>query len=122
MVILIFRLVVAGSRSFSDYERMAADLDRLLVNRLPAVEIVCGGCPSGADDLAIRYANDRRLALRIFKAEWSTFGRPAGPLRNAKMVEYGDAVIVYWDGQSPGTASMIKCAQDRGKRCVIRRF
>lgn len=118
----MFRLVVAGSRTFSDYERMAADLDRLLVNRFPNVEIVCGGCPSGADDLALRYANERGLRLRLFKAEWNTQGRAAGPLRNAKMAEYGDAVIVYWDGKSPGTASMIRCAAARGMRCVVRLF
>ena len=122
VVLCVFRLIVAGSRSFSDYGRLAADLDRLLVNRLPSVEIVCGGCPSGADALAARYASERGLPLRVFPADWSSFGRSAGPLRNRAMAEYGEALVVYWNGVSPGTASMIRCASSCGLRVVVRRF
>lgn len=118
----VFRLVVAGSRSFSDYDRLAADLDRLLALRLPAVEIVCGGCPAGADALAVRYARERGLALRVFPAAWRSFGRAAGPLRNEQMAQYGDALVAYWDGRSAGTASMVRCASARGLRVVLRRF
>lgn len=118
----MFRLVVAGSRSFADYDRLAADLDRLLARRLPAVEIVCGACPSGADALAVRYARSRGLALRLFPADWAAYGRSAGPVRNRAMAEYGHALVAYWDGRSRGTASMIGAAQARGLRVVVRRF
>lgn len=118
----MFRLIVAGSRSFSDYDRLAADLDRLLARQLPAVEIICGGCPSGADALAVRYANDKGLQLRTFPADWCRYGRAAGPIRNEQMAEYGQALVAYWDGVSPGTASMIRCASARGLRVVLRRF
>lgn len=122
VVLCMFRVVVAGSRSFSDYDRLAADLDKLLSLRLPAVEIVCGGCPTGADALAVRYASERGLPLRVFLADWSIFGRSAGPLRNAQMAEYGHALVAYWDGKSAGTASMIRCASSRGLRTVVRYF
>lgn len=118
----MFRLVVAGSRSFADYDRLAADLDRLLARRLPAVEIVTGGCPSGADALAERYARSRGLALRVFLADWGRQGRAAGPIRNRTMAEYGHALVAYWDGSSRGTASMIGEARARGLRVVVRRF
>lgn len=118
----MFRLVVAGSRSFSDYARLSADLDRLLSARLPAVEIVCGGCPSGADALAVRYAKERGLALRVFPAAWRSFGRAAGVFRNDQMAQYGHALVAYWDGRSAGTASMVRCASARGLRVVLRRF
>ena len=118
----MFKLIVAGSRSFADEGRLFADLDRLLARRLPAVEIVCGGCPSGADALAVRYARSRGLALRLFPADWAALGRAAGPVRNRAMADYGHALIAYWDGQSRGTASMIGEAQARGLRGVVRRF
>lgn len=118
----MFRLIVAGSRSFADYARMAADLDRLLVNRLPSVEIVCGGCSSGADALAVRYARERGLSLRVFPAQWRLCGAAAGPFRNAAMAAYGDALVAYWDGSSSGTASMIRLASGRGLRVVVRQF
>ena len=121
-VLAVFRLIVAGSRSFADYARLAADLDRLLVNRLPSVEIVCGGCSAGADALAARYARERGLALRVFPAQWRLYGAAAGPFRNAAMAAYGSALVAYWDGASSGTASMLRCASAQGLRVVLRRF
>lgn len=118
----MFKLVVAGSRSFADEGRLFADLDRLLARRLPAVEIVTGGCPSGADAIGARYARARGLPLRVFPARWAKLGRAAGPVRNEEMALYADGVIVYWDGESRGSKSMINSAVAHGVRVVIRRF
>lgn len=117
----MFRLIVAGSRSFADRRRMWDDLDRMLSRRLPAVEIVSGGA-SGADALAVRYALSRGLPYRVFLADWDTYGLAAGPMRNELMALYGDALIVYWDGESRGTKSMIREARARGLRVVVRQF
>lgn len=120
----MFSLIVAGSRSFADEGRLFADLDRLLARQMEidGVEIVCGGCPSGADALAERYARSRGLPLLVFPAQWAAFGRAAGPIRNDAMAAYGDALVAYWDGLSPGTESMIKCARRYGRRVVVRYF
>lgn len=117
-----FRLIVCGSRSFKDYDRLAADLDRLLAQRLPAVTIVTGACPSGADALAARYARERGLLLFERPAKWDKWGQLAGPIRNRQMADYGHACIAYWDGRSRGTEDMIFRARAAGLRCVVRRF
>jgi len=117
-----FRLIVAGSRTYSDYARLAADLDRLLSRRLPDVMIVTGACPRGADALAARYARERGLELREFRARWERWGKLAGPIRNRHLADFGNALLVYWDGRSPGTASMIREAESAGLRIVLRRF
>ena len=117
----MFKLIVAGSRSFSDFDRLAADLDRLLVRRFPDVEIVSGGA-AGADALAERYARSRGLAFRAFPADWRRWGKLAGPIRNRQMADYGSAAVVYWDGRSRGTADMISSASAAGLRVVVRRF
>lgn len=117
----MFKLIVAGSRSFRDYERLAADLDRLLANRMPDVEIISGACPRGADALGERYARERGLGLRQCPARWERWGAYAGPIRNHQMVDIADACIVYWDGKSRGAANMIHEATDR-IRLVVRRF
>ena len=117
----VFKVVVAGSRSFSDFERLAADLDFLLSRRLPAVEVVSGGA-RGADALGERYACERGLALRVFPADWVRFGRSAGFRRNAEMAAYADAVVVFWDGVSRGSADMVARARSAGLRVVVRRF
>lgn len=121
----MFYLVVAGSRSFSDYARMEKDLDRLLsvkVKNGDSVAIVTGACPSGADALAARYAAARGLELREFPAAWARWGKFAGPIRNRHMAEFGHALVAYWDGRSAGTADMIRQAGICGLRVVVRRF
>ena len=41
-----------------------------------------------------------------FKAEWTIHGKAAGPIRNRKMAEYGDALLLIWDGTSKGSSNM----------------
>lgn len=118
----MFKLIVAGSRTFDDYARMAADLDRLLIRRMPDVEIVCGMCARGADACAVRYAREHGLQLKEFPADWHQWGRAAGPIRNDRMAVYADALVAYWDGKSRGTRNMIRCADLRGLRVIVRRF
>ena len=116
-------LIVAGSRSFKDYDRMAKDLDYLLSKKDPEdIEIVHGGCATGADALAAQYAAARGYRVTVFEAHWKAFGRAAGPMRNDEMAMYGHALVAYWDGESAGTKNMIRCARLRGLRVVVRRF
>jgi hypothetical protein len=42
-------------------------------------------------------------------------GRSAGPKRNRKMAEYSDALLLIWDGESPGSSSMKKAMIALGK-------
>lgn len=121
----MFKLIVAGSRSFTDYPRMEKDLDRLLSVKVKDGEhiiIITGACPKGADALAARYAAARGLELREFHADWDRWKKLAGPIRNRRMAENGHALVAYWDGQSRGTADMIRQAEVFNLRIVIRRF
>lgn len=121
----MFKLIVAGSRYFKDYDRLAQDLDKLLSARVAAgeqIEIVSGGCPTGADAFAARYARERGYALQLFPANWRRWGKLAGPIRNRHMADYGDALVAFWDGKSRGTADMIKNAKAACLRVVVRRF
>jgi hypothetical protein len=105
------RLIVAGSRTFTDYARLSAVLDRLLGTKVP--EIVSGGA-RGTDALGERYAREHGLKLTVMPADWETNGKAAGPIRNRQMAEYGTHLVAFWDGASPGTKHMIDAALDRG--------
>jgi hypothetical protein len=103
------RLIVAGTRTFTDRERLYAELDR----RSHVIsEIVHGGAP-GADRLAWDWAIARDVASMRFPAQWEKYGRAAGPIRNAEMAKYGNELLAFWDGRSPGTANMIAQANAR---------
>ncbi len=100
------RLIVAGTRTFSDYALLEKILDKI---EWEITEIV-SGCASGADTLAIQYAEHRVIPVKKFPADWATHGKRAGPIRNEQMAQYADALICFWDGASKGTKHMIDVA------------
>jgi len=109
---MAFKVIVAGGRDFDDYTSMCMWLDHLLVNKHD-IEIV-SGTARGADKLGERYALSRGYPVKKFPARWETFGKRAGMIRNRRMAEYADALVVFWDGRSRGTANMIATAHDLG--------
>ena len=115
-----FKLVVAGTRYFSNYALVASKLDAYLADKLDKynVTIICGDA-QGADAMGLAYASNHGLKVEHFPAEWGKFGNAAGPIRNKKMAQNADAVIVFWDGKSPGTKNMIKNAKAEGLPCTI---
>ena len=99
-------VVVAGGR---DYE--FTDEDRTRLDALPIRELVSGGA-SGADRGGEQWAQSRNIPVKLFPADWKAHGRAAGPIRNRKMAEYADAVVLFPGGR--GTASMRKEAEKAG--------
>lgn len=110
----MFKVIVAGSRGFCDYRLMAKKLDYLLSSKSHDEIIVVSGGARGADSLGERYAREHKLKLKVFPADWDTFGKRAGYLRNKQMAEYADALVAFWDGQSRGTQHMIELARQYG--------
>lgn len=105
----MYKVIVAGSRTFNDYLLLEEKLDKILANKLPDVEIV-SGTAYGADKQGELYANKNKLPIKRFPADWNTYGKKAGYLRNLEMAKYADACVVFWDGTSRGTKLMIDLA------------
>ena len=95
------KLAIVGSRNFVDYKHLCENIDSRNLNL-----IISGGAP-GADSLAKRYAEDRKIPLQVFNADWKKFGKSAGFLRNTQIVDACDGLIAFWDGSSPGTRDTI---------------
>lgn len=107
------KVIVAGSRDFTDYEYVAEHLDKYLKN-FKDIIIVSGGA-QGVDALGEEYAEYYGHHVKRFKANWKEHGRAAGLIRNKQMAEYADMLIAFWDGESPGTKDMI----DNAKRLKL---
>ena len=118
---VIKKVIVAGSRNYTDYEEARAYID-LCLSRIRTeydLVILSGGC-RGADRLGERYAAERGYPVIRFPADWDTYGRSAGPIRNREMAEASDYVICFWDGRSRGTRQIIDCAEKLGKPVKIK--
>lgn len=100
------KIVIAGSRDFSDW-----DMFKAYMNMIPpwiSIDEVVSGGARGADTFGETWAMMYDKPIKLFKAEWERLGRKAGPMRNAEMSIYGDGLIAFWDGKSKGTEHMIR--------------
>jgi hypothetical protein len=104
-----FRVVVAGSRDFKDYDRLAAELDKFLKGKKNVT--IVSGTARGADRMGEQYAAEHGYKIDQFPAEWGKYHQGAGPIRNLQMVKTADAVVAFWDNESSGTKNIIDCAR-----------
>lgn len=109
------KVIIAGSRDIYNYSLVE---EAVASSSFVPTEIF-SGCASGVDQLGEQYADEHNLILRRFYADWSVFGKSAGPIRNREMAEHADALIALWDGQSRGTKDMIKKAIDRSLKVKV---
>ena len=114
------KVVVAGSRNYNNYEEAKKFITNCLSEEADKdIVFIVGSC-RGADMLGERFAQEMGYKLESYPAEWSKYGKAAGPLRNKKMAEICDLVICFWDGKSRGSATMIDFARKLGKPVVIK--
>ena len=108
---IIPRFIVAGCRSFDNYQLLSDTMDNFLKIHDYDLEIVSGTC-RGADQLGERYASERQLICKRFPANWNRYGKTAGPIRNRQMAEYANYLVAFWDGNKirSGTWNMITTA------------
>ena len=110
------RVLVCGSRHFNDYERLKEEV----LNALPVGDYlgstIISGHARGADILGEKLAEDMCWGLDVFPADWKTYGKGAGHIRNAQMLREGkpDLVIAFKAKDSRGTKNMIDQATKAG--------
>jgi hypothetical protein len=114
----LMKLLIAGSRTFTDYQRLC---QVLAPDRHRIAQVLTGGA-RGADQLGYRWAWKHAVRHQLFRADWERFGKSAGMRRNHQMAQAGDVLVACWDGQSPGTRHMMQCMEQRGKPVVVVRF
>ena len=104
------KVIVAGSRTITDKDFIFQKLDHLLRN-LHNIEIV-SGTAQGPDRIGELYAIHRNLGLIRFPADWDTYGKSAGYIRNRQMAEYATHLVAFHNGYSKGTKHMINIARE----------
>jgi len=116
----MMHIIIVGCRDFNDYSVLEKEiLDHIgkFIGKIE-IEIISGGA-SGADALGERFAQEHNLPLKVVPADWKTYGRSAGFLRNEQMARMAGTLIAFWDGKSRGTKDMIDTAKIIGLRVKV---
>lgn len=126
------KVIVAGSRSISDYSLVSAAIEE---SGFQIAEIV-SGTAKGVDSLGERWAEENNIPVKRFPAPWDDikdkpeneigqnsfskkYWKRAGAFRNQQMADYADALIAITNGSS-GTADMIERAKKKGLTIFIK--
>lgn len=107
------RLVIAGSRYFDNPHTVLPLID-ILASDLDPWTVLCGGA-KGIDKLGGIWALMNDIDVDPYEADWTKYGKRAGPIRNAKMASNCDQVLLIRMADSQGSLSMKHEAEQRGK-------
>lgn len=122
------RVAIIGSRDYGvTYEQVdnkmykhqdLSEVREFIGSLPPCVTIISGGA-RGVDTAAENAAKEFGMSLKVWKADWATYGKRAGMVRNREIVDDADCVVAFWDGFSKGTEHTIKEAKAKGKFTLV---
>ena len=113
------KILVCGGRHFNNYSVLELIINNVLAHDYVSnIEIVSGGC-AGADKLGEKYAELNDIPVKVFPANWTKYGRAAGPIRNREMIDYikqytGSLVIAFLSKDTKGTQNTVALAKKAG--------
>lgn len=115
------KIIVCGGRDFTDMLFVFKALDHLHATQ-PITLLIEGGQRTrdkhtreiigGADYWGMRWAKRNSIPFETVRADWTTHGKAAGPIRNNKMAEMKPDCVVAFKGGN-GTADMVRKAKSR---------
>jgi len=121
------RVLVCGSRHFNDWPLFLEKMERIALEHFPRTEedeygnflyvvTIIHGNAKGTDTLADQWAVINWTGLKVYPADWNTYGEAAGPIRNKQMLDEGkpDLVVAFLAPDSRGTKNMIEQAEKAG--------
>lgn len=110
----MFRLLVTGSRKWDDWDTARAALAVFHDEHGEHVTLVHGGA-KGADRICAAIAQEFGWTVEEHPADWNTYGRAAGPIRNTAMVKMGaDHCVAFVKLASKGTRHCLAAARQSG--------
>lgn len=108
------RVAITGGRDHRDRALVFRTLDAL-----PVTVLIHGWCPTGVDQFADDWGTLNDIPMERYKPLWATYGRAAGVMRNARMLEDGRPHIVVGFKGGVGTNDMIHRARKAGVEIMM---
>jgi len=112
------KTIIAGSRGIDEYQLVIEAIQES--GWYDDITEVVSGAASGPDTLGARWANNSKIPVKWFPAQWKLYGKRAGFIRNKEMADYSEALIAVHDGRSRGTQNMIDLATQLGLKVYVK--
>ena len=106
------KVLVCGDRNWTD----EAKIKKRLKKFKDPITVIQGGA-RGADSLAGVVASNLGFDVVEVPAEWETYGRAAGPIRNQVMLDMDPDLVIAFHSDldnSKGTADMVRRSRKKG--------
>lgn len=114
------RVIVTGGRQYADPAHVWRTLDNI-DRDLDQIRCVIDGASDdvtgpyvGADYWGHQWALARTRPAMRYHADWRTYGRAAGPIRNQRMIDDGKPHLIVAFPGGNGTHNMIALAEKAG--------
>ena len=112
------KVLVCGGRTYADRLRMSMILTNYKAQHgNPSIMIIHGNAP-GADTHAGVWAVMNGQPEVKVPAQWDTYGKGAGPIRNGWMLQLKPDVVIAFPGGN-GTANMAAQANGAGIEVIV---
>lgn len=107
-------VIIAGGQNFIPN----SDHINWLIERLIELDpdLVITGGDRGADSFGDTVANHIHMNTLVIPADWKTYGKAAGPIRNKKMATIADCLIAFPGGS--GTNNMCGIMSQAKKKII----
>ena len=117
------KVSIAGSRGFTNKSYLIEKVNQLIEQEsiTEPFTLICG-MARGADMTGYHVCKDNDIEIIEYPADWNTHGKSAGFIRNKEMADVCDCAVIFWDGQSIGTANMIKLMRNRNKPVYVFKY
>lgn len=98
-------ILICGGNDFNDWNTFKLSLDRLSSFQERSDIWVVSRHTDGADRMGERYAAMRKWQCRILPQTEATV------IRDAELIDYIDAMVIFWDGKSSNERRLIELAK-----------
>jgi hypothetical protein len=118
------KILVCGDRNYNNRNKVNEILTHYKTFSYPSHLIIVEGGAQGADTLAKEIGIQLGAQIKEYKAQWGTYGKGAGPIRNKLMLDDNldiEIVIAFHNDieHSRGTKNMIKLAEKYHKKVIL---
>ncbi|MDO8975872.1 DUF2493 domain-containing protein [Reyranella sp.] len=91
------KIAFTGGAEFNDHHLIWSTLDKVRTKH-PDMVLLHGGSPTGAERIAARWADDRKVAHIPFKPEWTRHAKAAPFKRNDRILEVLPIGVIVFPG------------------------